>query len=176
MYITLHVECYKISVHLNTSTGQQPGPSLTLPQAQGSLFGGLSQQSQSQPQSLGFGSPAQPPVFNFSGQGSSISTGLGGSSGIGGTSKLGFPSNTGSLSFGAPSREGVVLGGVSSQAAASSETRQQGFQFNPNAGVNLNFGGGQSAPMTGEVLFTAGSSQSSAPSSRVIKKARRRVK
>ena len=159
------------------STGQQPAPSLTLPQAQGSLFGGLNQQPQSQPQSLGFGGPAQPlaPAFNFTGQGSSIGTGLGGSGGLGGTSNLGFPSNTGGLSFGAPSREGVVLGGASSQAAASSETRQQGFQFNPNAGVNFNFGGGQSAPMSREVLFTAGSAQSTAPSSRVIKKARRRV-
>ena len=158
------------------STGQQPAPSLTLPQVQSSLFGGLSQQPQSQPQLLGFGNLAQPPSFNFSGQSSSITTGLGGNSGLGNVSNLGFPSNTGGLSFGAPSSQGVGLGGVSSQAAASSETKQQGFQFNPNAGVNFNFGGGQSAPMTGEVLFTAGSSQSSAPSSRVIKKARRRVK
>ena len=154
------------------NVGQQPAVGLTtLPQAQGSLFGAAGQQPQAQPQ-LGFSNSAQQPSFNFSRQSSSIGAGLGSSGGLGGAASLGFPSNTGGLNFGASSNQGVGLGEGSSQAATST---QKGFQFNPNAGVSFNFGGGQSAPMAGDMLFTAGSSQSTAPSSRVIKKARRRV-
>lgn len=149
-------------------------PGLALPQqAQGSLFGGPSQQQQqqqqSQPHSV-FGS-AQPPSapFNFANQASG-----GGGGGLGAAPNLNFPSNTGSLNFAASAAtQGVGLGGVSQ----ASENKQQGFQFDPAAGVNFNFGGGQSTSMghSGEMLFSAGSSQSSsAPSSRIIKKARRR--
>ena len=101
------------------------------------------------------------------------------------TSNLGFPSNTGGLNFGGlPASQGAAgLAGIGQTQATLSENNKQqqqlqGFQFNPNAGVNFNFGSGQTAPMgTGDnnnMLFSAGSSQSSAPSSRVIKKARRR--
>jgi hypothetical protein len=76
--------------------------------------------------------------------------------------------------------------GQNSASSADNSNNKQGFQFNPNAGVSFNFGTGQGgmAPMgsgdTGGLLFSAGSAQTSgAPSSsstRVFKKARRRVK
>lgn len=66
-------------------------------------------------------------------------------------------------------------GGI--QTAPPSENKQRAFAFDPNAGVNLNFGGGQVPSLGGgEVRFSAGTSQNSTGTNRVIKKARRRNK
>lgn len=154
--------------------GQQAASGLGLPQQQGSsLFRTSGQQQQSQPQ-VAFGS-SQPPSFNFStGQSSTTPGGLGGST----ATNLNFPSNTGGLNLGGASTQN--MGGLDgmAQTAAGTSSESKGFKFDPNAGVNFNFGGGSSAmPMGGDtMLFSAGSSQNtSATTSRVIKKARRRM-
>ena len=147
---------------------QQPASGLTMPQSQGTIFGGVSQPPQSQPQGAGFGQS-----FNFSGQAPSLAGGSG--LGLSGAS-TNFPPSSGGLSFGAPSSQGVGLGGATQASATQSAANSQGFQFNPNAGINFNFGGGggPAAPLGGGV-FTAGKdSGSSNTSQRIIKKARRR--
>ena len=62
--------------------------------------------------------------------------------------------------------------------APPSENKPQAFPFDPSAGVNFNFGGGQAPSLGGGggVRFSAGSSQNSTGTTRVIKKARRRNK
>ena len=192
-------------------TGQQAAPSLTLPQTQGSIFGAQTNQqpqlsfgptTQPPPSTFkfsagssasgaagsgGLGIGGATPNLGFPSSNTGGAAGSGGL-GIGGaTPNLGFPSsNTGGLNFGAvPTSQGTGLGATVGQTQANSSDngnkQQQGFQFNPNAGINFNFGSGQMTPMgsvDNSMLFSAGSSQSSAPSpsTRVFKKARRRAK